>query len=355
MEFAISYPARPDAWKDLVVAEDNGFTHCWFYDSQMIYSDVYVCMALAAERTKKIKLATGVAIPSNRIAPVTAHSIATINQLSPGRVILGLGTGFTGRNTMGLPPVPLATVRSYIQQCRTLLRGEELLYREGSRERAIRFLHQRHGYVNLKDPIPIYFAANGPKALELVGELTDGWITTLSDPQSFKKNLAVVEKGAAKAGRTLKNFPNVTLSTGCVLRPGESATSQRVINRVGPFAIVALHALWEQSAVAADLPPLLKDLYARYDTEYAAKLKTPADRRYLEIHEGHLIYLKPGEERYVTEELVRGFSLTGTGEEIIARLKALEAGGLKQVAIQVVGETGREMIEEFSREVIAKY
>ena len=57
----------------------------------------------------------------------------------------------------------------------------------------------------------------------------------------------------------------------------------------------------------------------------------------------------------MTEELVRGFSLTGTGEEIITRLKALEAVGLRQVAIQVVGETGREMIEEFSREVIAKY
>jgi alkanesulfonate monooxygenase SsuD/methylene tetrahydromethanopterin reductase-like flavin-dependent oxidoreductase (luciferase family) len=355
MEFAISYPARPDAWKDLVVAEEHGFTHCWFYDSQMIYSDVYVCMALAAERTKRIKLATGVAIPSNRIPPVTAHSIATINQLAPGRAILGIGTGFTGRNTMGLPPVPLDTVRSYIQQCRTLLRGEELLYREGTRERWIRFLHQDHGYINLKNPIPIYFAANGPKALELVGELTDGWITTLSDPQSFKKNLAVVEKGATTAGRTLTNFPNVMLSTGCVLRPGESATSQRVINRIGPFAIVALHALWEQSAVAADLPPMLKDLYAKYDSEYAAKLKTPADRRYLEIHEGHLIYLKPGEEKYVTEDLVRGFSLTGTGEEIIARLKALEAVGMKQIAIQVVGDSGREMTEEFSREVIAKY
>ena len=355
MEFAISYPARPDAWKDVVAAEDHGFTHCWFYDSQMIYSDVYVCMALAAERTKKIKLATGVAIPSNRIPPVTAHSIATINQLAPGRAILGIGTGFTGRNTMGLPPVPLETVRSYIQQCRTLLRGEALLYREGSRERWIRFLHQDHGYIRLKEPIPIHFAANGPKALELAGEVADGWITTLSDPQSFTKNLAVVEKGAAKAGRTLQNFPNVMLSTGCVLRPGESATSQRVINRVGPFAVVALHALWEQSAVASDLPPMLKNLYAKYETEYAAKLKTPPDRRYLEIHEGHLIYLKPGEEKYVTEDLVRGFSLTGTGEEIIARLKALEAVGLQQVAIQVVGDSGREMIEEFSREVIAKY
>jgi len=354
MEFGLSYPARPDAWKDLVIAEDHGFTHCWFYDSQMIYSDVYACMALAAEHTKKMKLATGVAIPSNRIPPVTAHSIATINLLAPGRAILGIGTGFTGRNTMGLPPVPLKTVRDYIQQCRTLLQGKELLYRDGDRERWIRFLHTDHGYINLKDPIPIYFAANGPKALALVGELADGWITTLSDPENFKNNLALVEQAATKAGRAAKPFPTIALSTGCVLRPGESITSQRVIDRVGPFAIVALHALWEQSAVANNLSGSLQTLYERYNTEYVAKLKTPADRRYLEVHEGHLIYLKPGEERYVDEALIRGFSLTGTGEEIIARLKALEAVGLKQVAIQVVNN-GREMIEEFSREVIAKY
>src|ERR1700741_3537757 len=138
MEFAIAYPARPDAWKDLVIAEDNGFTHAWFYDSQMIYSDVYVCMALAAEHTKRIKLATGVAIPSNRIEPVTAHSIATINLLAPGRTILGIGTGFTGRNTMVLPPVPLGEMRDYVALVRKLLRGEEVMYCEGDRERAIR-------------------------------------------------------------------------------------------------------------------------------------------------------------------------------------------------------------------------
>lgn len=354
MEFGIAYPARPDAWKDLLIAEDHGFTHAWFYDSQMLYSDVYACLALAAEHTKKITLATGVAIPSNRIAPVTAHSIATINLLAPGRVILGLGTGFTGRNTMGLPPVSLRFVREYIRQCRALLRGEEVLYREGTHERWIKFLHPDHGYINLKDPIPIYFAANGPKALELTGELADGWITTLSDPQSFQRNLAIVQRGAAKSGRSLRDFPSVVLSTACVLQPGESVTSPRVMERIGPFVVVALHALWEQSTVAADLPASLKELYGRYYTEYVARLQTPADRRYLEVHEGHLIYLKPGEQRYVDETLIRGFSLTGTGEEIIARLKALEAVGLTQVAIQVVTR-GREMIEEFSREVIAKY
>src|SRR6266478_9165653 len=137
MEFAIAYPARPDAWKDLVIAEDHGFSHAWFYDSQMIYSDVYVCLALAAEHTKRIKLATGVAIPSNRIEPVTAHSIATINLLAPGRAVLGIGTGFTGRNTMGLPPVPLERVRSYITMVRSLLRGEEVIHRERSEERRV--------------------------------------------------------------------------------------------------------------------------------------------------------------------------------------------------------------------------
>jgi hypothetical protein len=95
-------------------------------------------------------------------------------------------------------------------------------------------------------------------------------------------------------------------------------------------------------------------MWERYRDEYVAKMKTPADRRYLEVHEGHLIYLKPGEERYLDEGLIRTVTLTGTGDEIIARLKALEAEGLKQIAIQVVNN-GREMIEEFSREVIAKY
>jgi len=321
----------------------------------MIYSDVYVCLALAAEHTKRIKLATGVAIPSNRIEPVTAHSIATINLLAPGRTILGIGTGFTGRNTMGLPPVPLGQVRSYIKMVRSLLHGEEVMYRDGKHERVIRFLHPHHGYINLQDQIPIYLAADGPKALELVGELADGWVTVLSGPERFREKFESVKQGAHRAGRSVENLPNAVLTSGCILRDGESATSPRVIERMGPFAIVFLHALWEQSAVAAALPPALTKLWEDYRDEYVAKMKTPSGKRYLEVHEGHLIYMKPGEEGYIDETLVRSMTLTGRGDEIIARLKALEAAGVKQVAIQVVWPHGREMIEDFSREVIAKY
>lgn len=352
MEFAIAYPARPDAWKDLAIAEDSGFTHAWFYDSQMLYSDVFVCLALAAEHTKRIKLGPGVAIPSSRIEPVTAHSIATINLLAPGRTMLGIGTGFTGRNTMGLPPIPLDRFREYIQSCRTLLRGDEVLFHEGKRERWIRFLHPDHGYINLKDLIPIHIAANGPKAIELAGELGDGWITTLSDPDRMRNDLIHLKRGAERAGRSLATFPIMTMTTGCVLKPGESATSPRVIERVGPRSIVPLHAMWERSAVTP--PWMARSLWERYRDEYVAKMKTPEDRRYLEVHEGHLVYLKPGEEKYLDEGLIRATTLTGTADEIIARLRALEAAGITQVAIQVVTQ-GREMIEEFSRQIIAKY
>ena len=86
------------------------------------------------------------------------------------------------RSSWGLSPISLRILREHIEQCRALLQGKEVLYRDGNRERWIKFLHPDHGYINLKDPIPIYIAANGPKALALTGELADGWITTLTGP-----------------------------------------------------------------------------------------------------------------------------------------------------------------------------
>jgi alkanesulfonate monooxygenase SsuD/methylene tetrahydromethanopterin reductase-like flavin-dependent oxidoreductase (luciferase family) len=355
MKFGLNCPARIDSWKDMTVAEDLGFTSAWFYDSQMLYSDVYATMALVAEHTKRIKIGTGIAVPSNRIAPVTAHSIATINQMAPGRAMLGIGTGFTGRNMMGLPPVRLDDLREHVRICRALLRGEEVLYREGKRERWIRFMHPERGYINLEASIPIVIAAQGRKALEVSGETGDGWMAPVSGVQEFKQNLDAVKSAAKRVGRDVQNFSTTMFAAACVLRPGESLTSGRVLSQMGPMAVVALHALWEASAVAAQLPRSLQSLYEKYRDEYIGKLDLPADRRYLKVHEGHTIYLKPGEERFLTPELMAAFSMTAPHERIIERIRGLEAAGLDEIAFCVPNDGARERIEELGREIVSRY
>ena len=78
MDFGIAFPSYVDAWRDCEVAEAVGFTHAWFYDTQLLCSDVYAVMALAAEHTRTMTLGTLVAIPSNRIAPVTAVKVGLL-------------------------------------------------------------------------------------------------------------------------------------------------------------------------------------------------------------------------------------------------------------------------------------
>jgi 5,10-methylenetetrahydromethanopterin reductase len=363
MDFGIAFPSYVDAWRDCEVAEASGFTHAWFYDTQLLCSDVYATMALAAEHTRTMTLGTLVAIPSNRIAPVTASAIATINALAPGRVILGVGTGFTGRNTMGMPPLPVARLIEYVRQVRALLAGEDVLYREGKYERWIRLLSRDRsvGCINLDDPIPIHVAANAPKALAAVGEVGDGWITVAQDAPGVQAGTAVTRAAAAAHGRAFdgvggKPFTTM-LTTGCILRPGEDYASERVVRRVGPVTVVAVHAIWEQSRGGHGFgleDTALAGAFDRYIDAYAAGRGSAADRRYLDVHEGHMMYLKPGEEAFVVPEMVPLLSLTGSPEDVRERCRAFAAAGVDNLALQAIPGMGRALVEEFGREVIAK-
>src|SRR3954467_8051996 len=96
---------------------------CMVFDTQMLSADPFVAMTAAAMQTSRIKLGTGVLIPSNRIAPVAATAFASLNRLAPGRIIFGISTGFTGRRTMGLGAVRLADREEYIRMGQGLGRG----------------------------------------------------------------------------------------------------------------------------------------------------------------------------------------------------------------------------------------
>lgn len=346
MDFGVSFQSHIlNSWKHAVLAEEIGFTNAWFVDTQMLASDVYACMTLAAEHTKTIRLGTAVAVAGTRIAPVIAHSIATINQLAPGRVILGIGTGHTAWRAMGLSPVRLDTFRHTIEVCRGLLRGEEVQYHERGRQSRVRFFDLQHGYINVRDSVPIYVAASHPRALTLAGELGDGLITiSILSPDLLGTTLVPV----AQARKRQADFPVVTIGVSCVLQPGEGLNSPRVLARVGPRIAVALHYAYEIVRQGKSAPPYLQ---AFLTPTYCAYL----DRRWSEIHATHSRFLHPGEEAFITPEAIQAMSLTGTRKEIIDRLKRLEAVGLTQFVISPPWGYVEESIAEFAREIIAHY
>ena len=212
--------------------------------------------------------------------------------------------------------------------------------------------------MNLDDPIPIFLAANGPKAMAVVGELGDGWVTAGASPR-VAEGFDVIRAGAEAAGRVYEKPYTVVLEGACVLRDGESLMSPRVLDRVGAIAAVRLHTMWEAKygRWGSNLPVADADLaarYHRYISDYAAARGHPGDRLYLDVHEGHYTYLKEGEAAFLEEERI-GQTITGTGPQIIEKLEQLESMGVDHVALATVSREGaRDLIADFRREVIDK-
>jgi 5,10-methylenetetrahydromethanopterin reductase len=123
MDFGIGIATSYDSWRLAQRAEELGFSHAWFFDTQMITADCFVAMGAAALKTRRIRLGTGVLVPSNRIAPVTANAFATLNAMAPGRLDFGVGTGFSARRAMGLGAMKLGDLEEYIRVVYGLLNG----------------------------------------------------------------------------------------------------------------------------------------------------------------------------------------------------------------------------------------
>src|SRR5262249_38948071 len=141
MDFGILLATSAHHWKVVKRAEELGFTHAWFYDTELLNAELFVAMGAAAMATSRIHLGTGVMIPSNRIAPVAASGLASLNALAPGRIHWGVSTGFTARRTLGLPAITLARLQEYVRVVQALLRGETVEWSEEGGPHKIRFLN----------------------------------------------------------------------------------------------------------------------------------------------------------------------------------------------------------------------
>src|SRR3982751_6565699 len=213
MDISCAFPTTLDSPQQVVLAEELGYERAWLYDTPQQSPDVWMTRALAAERTERIGLGPGVLVPSLRHPMVNAAATASLAALAPGRVVVALGTGFTGRGAMGYRAVPWAFMDRYIRAYRGLLRGETVEW-EGAR---MRMLHPPGHAAPRPVEVPVIIGALGPKGAAVARKLGDGLFVTLAMPEFAKE------------------FPWVSfLFWGTVLEEGEDPASERVREAGGP-------------------------------------------------------------------------------------------------------------------------
>ena len=350
MDFGIGIATSSDSWKLAQRAEELGFTHAWYFDTQMITGDCFVAMAGAALRTSRIRLGTGVLVPSNRIAAVTANALATLNGMAPGRIDFGIGTGFSARRAMGLGAVKLAEMEEYVRVVYALLNNETVETPIEGKRRKIRFLNPEFGLINTKDPIPLHISAYGPRSQALRAKLGAGWKSFVSDAPGAIAAIESMQQSWRAAGRASTDLYATAWTCGCVLAEGEPADSPRAMAQAGPRAAVLLHRAadfdmegWQNtspspSEVAAEVASYV-EIARRYE---------PPDARYLTNHRGHFVFVKPEERKFVTAELIRRTTFTATEQALKQRVEALREAGWSQLVIAIT-PGGERALEDWAR------
>jgi 5,10-methylenetetrahydromethanopterin reductase len=324
MDISCAFATSSDTPAHVELAEALGYRRAWLYDSPALQSDVWMILTRCAERTSRIGLGPGVLVPSLRHPMVNAAAIAELVDQAPDRVAVAIGSGFTGRFALGKRPLPWRQVAEYVRCLKTLLAGETAEW-DGAK---IRMMHPAGYGAQRPISVPILIGADGPKGLAVAAELGDG-VFSAAVPQADAVNVA--------DWRALLSF-------GSVLDEGEELTSPRVVDAVAPSAVVVYHSMYERGGAAAvDALPGGRGWREAVEAH-------PEDERHLAIHEGHLVKANPRDEPYVADlvPLVSAGALTGTAEQVAARVGDLAAAGVTEVAYQPAGSDIERELRAFA-------
>ena len=323
MDVSVAFPTALDSPENIALAEELGYSRAWLYDTPQNSPDVWMTLALAAERTTRIGLGPGVLVPSLRHPMVNAAATAALVALAPGRVQVAFGTGFSGRRAMGYGAVKWAFMAEYIRAYRGLLRGEVIEW-EGAK---MQMLHPSGHAPTRPVDVPILISALGPKGAGVARELADGLFATLQLPD-FATEFSPVSY----------------LAWGTVLDEGEDPRSERVRLAGGPGTALAWHGAYEfggQSAVAE-----LAGGHAWNDVVN----RTPEDLRHLAVHAGHCVELSEADQAAWDAggfSLLESSTLSGTTDQVRSKLGEMANSGVTEIVFQPCGPDVRRELERF--------
>ena len=311
---------------DLAVrAEQAGFSHVWSFDSHLLWQEPFVIYSQILARTERVMVGPMVTNPGTRDWSVTASHFATLNEMYGNRTVCGIGRGDSALRTLGLKPTTIAELRSCVNAVRDLAEGRVA----DLRGQEIHFPWVKDG------SLPVWVAAYGPRALALTGEVGDGFILQLADPDIVAWTIGAVKAAAEKAGRDPEAI------TFCVAAPayvGDDLAHQRDQTR------------WFGGMVGNHVA----DIVERYGADGSAVPKALTD--YIKDRKAY-DYAEHGRAGnshtdFVPDEIIDRFCVLGPVEDHLARLKELGELGVDQFAVYLQHDDNEGTLAAYGEHII---
>jgi probable F420-dependent oxidoreductase len=305
-------------------AEDAGFTYGWLFDSHVLWRDPYPLLTLMAQNTRHMRLGTCVTNPATREPTVTASLLATLDELSGGRMDLGIGRGDSARRVLGKPPTTMAHLEEAIHVIRELVAGRSVTF-EGA-ELELPWTRSWR--------LPIWVAGYGPMALTMTGRVADGLILQLADPDLIRWMAGQVRDAATAAGR---DPSEIKIQAAAPAHVGDRDTG-RARTKWFP-ALVSNHVV---------------DLVSRYPRDKLPESLTG----YVHNREGydyrHHAEVGSSNSGFVSDEVIDRFCVLGTPSEHIDKLSQLADAGVDQFNIYLMNGDEEQQLEAYGREIIPR-
>ena len=332
MNFGVVLQANPPAARVIELArraETYGFTHAWTFDSHLLWEEPFVIYSRILDCTHKLIVGPMVTNPATRDWTVTASLFATLNEMYGNRTICGIGRGDSAVRAINGKPVKLADLRASIEVIRELANGRSAEYKGAT----LRFPW------NPDSRLEIWVAGYGPNALALAGEVGDGFILQLADPDIAAWSIATVRQAAAAAGRD----PDAV--TMCIAAPAYITDGSESGHR---------HAFEQCRWFGGMVGNHVADIVNRYGGEGTAVPTALSD--YIAGRRGY-DYNQHGRAGnthadFVPDEIVDRFCLIGPPSSHVARLKQLADLGVGHFALYLQHDAQDATLATFGEQVI---
>lgn len=310
------------------LAEDSGFDYTWITDHYN-NRNVYSMLTILALKTRAIKLGPGVTNPYHISPALTASAIGTINEISGGRAVLGIGAGDKVTfERIGISwEKPLKRIQEAVEIIRQLTGGKAVKY-DGQ---IFKFNGAKLSFK--PGSIPIYIGAQGPKMLQLAAELGDGVLINASHPKDFEVAKENIDVGLATARKSRDAFDTVAYASMSVDKDRNKARNSARI-------VVAF--------IVAGSPPTVLERHGLSE-EAVNGVKGALNNAFTKGDWG-------GVAKSVTDEMIDIFSVSGTPDDVIERINELSKAGVTQVvAGSPIGPDKKKSIKLIGEEIIPKF